>query len=452
MMTEPRCCKARGGPERRLRRFCRERVLLALLLFGPIAGWMPPPAGAADSLELGGHVKVRGGLSCPDHDAVAGVGGTAPQYDGFVETRVKATHYPADWVRLEAHYEMVATGGDTRRQAQRIVERLPELDPEMAGAGREIEDDTRLMDLTQTLDHERSYRLYHRLDRLNLTLMSEQETLVIGRQAVSWGNGLLFNPMDLVNPFAPTDIEREYKTGDDLVSLLTTRGPAEEIQLLYVPRRAPDTGKLRWQASSLAARARCFFDALELELMAARHYRDTVIGGGATGNLGEAAWRFDATWTFLHDSEPRSGYLSLVANLDYAWTAMDRNWYGYLECYFNGLGFPASGDALEEPVLMERVYRGEVFTMGRAYLAGHLRCEAHPLVNLYLTAIVNLYDGSSILQPRVVWDMTQDLQVTLGANLAGGPAGTEFGGVPIGTGGLTQKNPDTVFVWLSWYY
>ena len=30
------------------------------------------------------------------------------------------------------------------------------------------------------------------------------------------GERVFFNPMDLFNPFAPTDIEREYKIGDDM--------------------------------------------------------------------------------------------------------------------------------------------------------------------------------------------------------------------------------------------
>jgi hypothetical protein len=248
-----------------------------LLLLVAVAA-MPVHAGM-EALETGGHIKVRGGVSWPDDTSVAGIPGTAPRYDGFVESRIKAAFYPADWLRVEAHYETVLSGGDTRRQARTVLEEMPGLDPGMAGVGTDIEDDIRAMDLTHTLDRDRSWHLYHRLDRLNLTPLSARETLVLGRQAVSWGNGLLFNPMDLVNPFAPTDIEREYKTGDDMVSLLTTRGPAEEIQLLYVPRRKAADGELSWHASSLAARTRWFFDTLELEMMTARHYRDTVLGG-----------------------------------------------------------------------------------------------------------------------------------------------------------------------------
>ena len=34
---------------------------------------------------------------------------------------------------------------------------------------------------------------------------------------MSWGNGLVFQPMDLFNPFTPTAVDRDYKPGNDLL-------------------------------------------------------------------------------------------------------------------------------------------------------------------------------------------------------------------------------------------
>lgn len=39
----------------------------------------------------------------------------------------------------------------------------------------------------------------------------------LGRQAVSWGNGMVYAPMDLFNPFAPTVVDQDHKAGDDLI-------------------------------------------------------------------------------------------------------------------------------------------------------------------------------------------------------------------------------------------
>ena len=64
----------------------------------------------------------------------------------------------------------------------------------------------------------------------------------IGRQAVTWGNGFLFNPMDLFNPFAPTQIDRDYKIGDDMIFTQFPLKQTGDLQLLYVPRLALSSG------------------------------------------------------------------------------------------------------------------------------------------------------------------------------------------------------------------
>ena len=64
-------------------------------------------------------------------------------------------------------------------------------------------------------------------------------------------------------------------------------------------------------------------------------------------------------------------------------------------------------------------------------MSATVQVELHPLVQFYLTTINNINDPSGILQPRAVWDMSQNLQMTLGANLYYGAPDTEFGGVAI---------------------
>ena len=78
--------------------------------------------------------------------------------------------------------------------------------------------------------------MFHRLDRLSLTFTPSWGLVRIGRQAVTWGNGLVFNPMDLFNPFAPTAVQRDYKIGEDMAYAQVPIGMAE-TQLLYLPRR-----------------------------------------------------------------------------------------------------------------------------------------------------------------------------------------------------------------------
>ena len=58
-----------------------------------------------------------------------------------------------------------------------------------------------------------------------------------GRQAITWGNGLFYAPMDLVNPFDPATIDTEYKAGDDMLYLQYLQDNGNDLQAAVVVRR-----------------------------------------------------------------------------------------------------------------------------------------------------------------------------------------------------------------------
>jgi hypothetical protein len=258
--------------------------------------------------------------------------------------------------------------------------------------------------------------------------------------------------MDLFNPFAPTDIERDYKVGDDMVSTQVPVHHLGDLEFLYVPRRDPDDHDVEWNESSLAGKLHVAAGTTEFDLMAARHFEDHVVGVGGTGYLGNAAWRMDATWTFLDEDSNNDDYLSFVANIDYSWVWWQRNFYGLIEFYYNGLGDDDYIDALTDPDIIERLDRGELFVLGRGYLSAEMQMELHPLVNLFFGVINNLEDPSGIIQPRAVWNFAQDFELTVGANISYGEDGTEFGGIEIPFTDLIIKAPDSAFIWLSYYF
>ena len=283
----------------------------------------------------------------------------------------------------------------------------------------------RLMDLTHTIKEEDSWFLLQRLDRLYLALNQPWGSVRIGRQAVTWGNGFVFNPMDLFNPFPPTAIDRDYKTGDDMINAQILLPQIGNAQLLYVARRNPDTDEIESDQASVAGKLHFAAATTEFDLMGSKHFDDYVVGIGSAGYLGDAAWRLDGTWTFLDDGVD---YLSLVANMDYSWVWFEKNFYGFLEYYFNGLGKDNYPDALLDPDITERLARGELFVLGRNYVSGHIQIELHPLFQVFFTAINNIEDPSGILQPYATWDIAQNLQLTGGLSVSYGAKGTEFGG------------------------
>jgi hypothetical protein len=402
--------------------------------------------------EWGGHVKARGGISWVDEESFFQLVDTGPFYDGYAETRLKGKLYFGKWGYFEAHHETILSGGDTRRTLNELLRLFPYLFATGLMIPAPLDDDRRLMDLTWTMHEDDQYILYNRFDRLSMTLLPKWGAVTIGRQAVTWGNGLIFNPMDLFNPFAPTDIERDYKVGDDLISTQISAGTIGTFHFLYVPRRDLIRDTVQWNHSSLAGKLHVAWGTTEFDIMAAKHYEDAVFGVGSTGYLGGAAWRIDGIWTILNDKMGKDYYFSLVANMDYSWVWFGKNFYGFMEFFYSGIGANNYSEALFDQDIVERMSRGELFTLGKAYLSGHLRVELHPLFNCYLTVINNLADPSGVVQPRAVWDVMQDVQITVGANIYYGREGTEYGGIRIPFTPFVARGNDSVFLWVTYYF
>ncbi len=401
--------------------------------------------------DWGGYIKFRGAVSSPDDDTFYRLVGTGTYYDGSAEGRLKNRLSLGSSVYLDTHYEIILSGGDTRRKQGELQELFAGWDVARYLSG-EITDNRRLMNLTKTLNDDDGYILYHRLDRLALTVQQRRFFFRIGRQAVTWGNGFLFNPMDLFNPFAPTDIEREYKTGDDMAHAQIAFGTAGDAQFLYVPRRDPSTGELSGDQDSLAGKIHFAFGTTEFDVMGARHFEDHVVGSGCSGYLGDTAWRLDAVWTFMDEESNENNFLSLVANIDYSWVWWSKNFYGFVEFFYNGLGDDDYSESIMDNDIVERLDRGGLFTLGPYYLGGHIRMEVHPLVNIFLTVINNMNDPSGILQPRLTWDIMQNLQFTCGGNICYGGQETEYGGFTIPLTDSVIKTPDNLYAWLTWYF
>jgi len=404
-------------------------------------------------MEWGGYARAIGTLTTVADDSLYDQVDEGPYIDGQAEWRQKNRLSIGSHWTVETHYELVAAGGDTRQTDQRLLDQFPGSSSTIF-INQPMDDDRRLLDLTHVLTETNDTLVYHRLDRLNLTWSPDWGTVRLGRQALTWGDGLVFNPMDLVSPFAPTTVQRDYKTGDDMALVQLPVGKSD-AQLLYLPRRDPQTGDVKTDASSVALQYHAFAGSIEASAMAARHFDDTIGGLGASGYLGESAWRINTVYTHLSSACREDDFFQVVANLDYAWMWGTKNVYGLLEFYYNGLGRRDDyQQALDNEALMRRLLRGEMFTMGRFYLAGQIQVELHPLVQWHTTAIFNLADPSGLLHPQVLWDMATDLQLILGVQWHWGADGTEFGGFNVNTEGavFNAAPSDQVYLWLTYYF
>jgi hypothetical protein len=272
-----------------------------------------------------------------------------------------------------------------------------------------------------------------------------------GRQAVSWGNGLIYNPMDFFNPFDPAAVDTEYKIGDDMLYAQYLLDSGSDWQFVSVQRRDED-GDVSSRVQSNALKFHGFGLEREYDLLVAEHFNDTLLAAGGALNVGEAVLRGDVMLT----DTGSDWQANLVANWSWSWVWGGHNVSAAAEYFFNGFGLRQS-DYTPEAIaaatdLTDRLARGELFTLGRHYLAGSLQVEVTPLLNVIPNLFVNLGDRSALAQVVAQWDLAEDWQLLAAVNVPIGPAGTEFGGLDSGVEDLRLSVGPAVFAQLAVYF
>jgi hypothetical protein len=421
--------------------FRRVPFLLSPLLLAAVSS-----ASLADGWQYGGHFKYQYTFTDYRDSDVAALYGSDPANDHAFDGRLKA-EWRGRGFDFSAHYEVLALAGDSvvTRQA------LNAAGLQRSGTVNGLPDDSqRLFDLTdEFIDNSRATAV-QRLDRLSVGYTSGSTTLRFGRQAVSWGNGLAFQVLDFVNPFSPIAIDKDYKTGEDMLYGQWQWAGQGDVQLMLLPRRDPLTHDLDHEQASNAVKLHTRTGLFDVDVLAARNYDQTLLGFGVVRSLGGAVWRLDALYTAL----PEQGHVwTLVTNLDYSWMLLGKNMYGFMEYYRNGFGSASeSGYLAPDPELLARLARGEVFTVGRDYAVLGVQIELSPLVNAFANVIQNLNDASRYLQLRGTYDWRQDIQFMAGFNLPDGERGSEYGGLPTGIPGIWLAPGRSLYLRAVYYF
>lgn len=313
-----------------------------------------------------------------------------------------------------------------------------------------VDDSGRLMDLTWELDDGPNHALVQRFDRLALQYREGRWGITLGRQAVSWGNGLVFQPLDLFNPFAPTTVDQDYKAGDDILLVERSLARGGNAQFLTVARR-DEGGDVSADAGSVAGKWHRFVGAAELELVAARHYEDHVLGTALRFPVGGALVRSDVVATRLDSGTWK---VSGLVNVDYSLTAAQRNLYVFAEYFHSAFGVSELPDSPAEYPrhLVERLERGELFNLMRNYLAVGGTLEWHALWSQSLTMIGNLDDGSVLLQTQISHEPDDHQRLELGLVQPLGRAGDEFGGIPVVGESATLGGGTRLYLRWAYYF
>jgi hypothetical protein len=320
-----------------------------------------------------------------------------------------------DRVSLAFHYVVDGVYGDDAR-LERLRNGLLPSPP------------TTWFDLTNVFKDDGLARAEQSIDRLSVAYTAPDFVVRVGRQALTWGSGLVFRPMDLFDPFAPNATDTEYKPGTDMLYTQYLFADGSDLQAIAVPRPEQEGHGLTANASSFALHLQTTLFAHETTWLVARDYGDWVLAAGVNGPLAGATWNIELVPTFLRSGGTR---VSMIANISDATTLADRNATLFAEYFHNGFGVVGDDTNLGTlpPDLIDRLVRGQLFNFRRDYLASGVTLEWSPLTTVSPTIIADLNDGSFYLLGSVTYSVSDNLNLIAGAQAPVGPKGSEFGGI-----------------------
>lgn len=397
-------------------------------------------------LQLGGHLKYGSLFLDSGHDSFSAAIEARKQWQQYFEARANS-EFVLDSFALEIDAEISALAQDEQRRRDASLQNVP--------VGVQLSSDRerrQLFNLSTTLAEGGDYSTLARIDRAMLSYANGSFVGRIGRQAISWGNGILFQVHDPFNPFPPLAIDRDYKSGEDMLYTQVLAENGSDLQVLLIPRRDELHQHVRWQESSFAIR---WYSAeslarLQYDLLAAVHYEDQYYGLGLSRELIGALLRAD----LLVVDEQGSDDLTLAGlfNIDRSWDWMGHSLYTFVEYFHSDFGSSTGEYALISDSLLKRLERGEFFTLGRDYLAYGGSVEASALVSIFANLISNLHDESGLVQVGSTISLLQDARLQIGGIFPFGSIGSEFGGFPAGDGQSLVKSPASGYLRVSVFF
>ncbi|WP_455209915.1 hypothetical protein [Kaarinaea lacus] len=398
-----------------------------------------------DSWNFKGHTKYKFFYTHYQDNTWLSQLGAQNTDDHFGDIRLMIDNRWNEW-DTNIHYQLIGVTSETLKVTQSTSPTNALFTPGI------VTDKSKLFNLTHVFHESDGQVVLQRLDRLTLGYTGQNLVVRVGREAISWGNGLFYNPMDVFNPFAPDAVDKDYKSGDDLAYLQWLFQSGDDLQAVLVPRRNLDTGKVDAENSSAAAKFHGFFAGKEYDVLAAQHYDQTMLAIGLATDWRETVVRGDIIAT--HTKEKI--FTSAVANISYSWMWFNKNVSGFLEYFHNGFGQDANNYSPEalaaNPQLLERIQRGELYTLGKHYIGANISLETTPLTLLSTNLFVNIADPSALLQVVYNFDWRQNLTMFSGLSLPMGAAGSEFGGIPTGTADVYYSSGNAVFLQLAYFF
>lgn len=174
-------------------------------------------------------------------------------------------------------------------------------------------------------DGDSSTIIDYELDRAVYRYRFDHLTVGLGRQAIDWGSGRFWQPLNVFGAFAPTDLDTDYKPGIDALTLDAYPGAFSTVTASYVlaPKYEPNI-----KDSSAVYYRRQVGELSELSLLAGNVIGNIMFGGGFESAWHGMGWRVEALRYTLNETDEKAFFW--IAGIDYQFengTLVAAEWY-----------------------------------------------------------------------------------------------------------------------------
>lgn len=259
-------------------------------------------------------------------------------------------------------------------------------------------------------------RLY--VDRAVLRYQLPGFDLTLGRQAITFGKAQFWSPLDVFLPFDARQFDREYKPGVDAVRVDIPLGDLSGLNLVAASGRADESNvyERSFYGSALLARAYTNLLDWDLSLQGGKIYGGYQLGGALTGTLGPVQVRAEGAYfaELDEDTEP-------VPVPDHALGVVgvgrlfDSSLNLQAEYLYNG-----AGDDADLSTALDRVVAGRALQMSEHVLGAFIGYDLLPILTGELSLLISLSDGSGVVQPGLVYSVSDESDLRAGAIIAYG--------------------------------
>ncbi len=228
-----------------------------------------------------------------------------------------------------------------------------------------------------------------------------------GRQRIAWGTAMLWNPMDILNPFNPVQLEREERQGVDAALLDWNYDALSRLSLVYARQRRTSSTAIRWRSNQ---------NGFDFSVMAGRFQNDSIVGFDFSGQIKNIGVKGEITRT---DQKNGGSFIRAVIGADYTFdSTLSLN----IEAYYNG-----QGTAELSSYNFNRLFTGKIQSLARRYVGGYFSYDITPLLRWDNYFIFNFDDDSYFIAPGLSYSWSDNMELRGGVQAFKGKPGTEYG-------------------------